>query len=147
MHALPLPLTHEVALIGGGHAHALLLRNWGMAPVAGARLTLINPTPTASYTGMLPGFVAGHYTRDELEIDLVRLARFAGARMIFGRVTGIDRDTRQIQIEGRAPISYDLASFDIGITSDMPDLPGFTDHGTPAKPLGLFANRWTRLRP
>ena len=143
MHALPLPLTREVVLIGGGHSHALLLRAWGMTPFAGARLTLINPSATAPYTGMLPGFVAGHYTRDALEIDLVRLARFAGARMIFDRVTGIDRDRKRIAFETRPPIAYDLASLDIGITSDMPQIPGFTDHGIAAKPLGPFATRWT----
>ena len=79
MHS-PVPLTRDLVLIGGGHAHALVLRRWGMAPLAGARVTLINPAPTAPYTGMLPGHIAGHYDRDALEIDLVRLARFAGAR-------------------------------------------------------------------
>ena len=144
MHALPLPLTKEVALIGGGHTHALLLRSWGMNPLPGARLTVINPCATAPYTGMLPGFVAGHYPRDALEIDLVRLARFADARMIFGHVTGIDRTERTLSIEGRAPVAYDVASLDIGITSDMPELPGFPEHGIAAKPLGPFATRWIR---
>ncbi len=138
----PLPLAREIVLIGGGHAHALLLREWGMKPLPGARLTLINPAATAPYTGMLPGFVAGHYSRDTLEIDLVKLARFAGARMIIGKVTGIDREARQLTIPGRAPVAYDIASLDFGITSDMPDLPGFSDHGIAAKPLGPFASRW-----
>lgn len=141
MHA-PLPLTREIVLIGGGHAHALLLRRWGMDPLPGARLTLINPAPTAPYTGMLPGFVAGHYTRDQLEIDLVRLARFADARMIFGSVSGIDRTARTVRIDGRPPVPYDLAALDIGITSAMPELPGFLEHGIAAKPLGPFATRW-----
>jgi selenide,water dikinase len=134
--------VREVVLIGGGHAHALLLRRWGMNPVPGARLTLINPAATAPYTGMLPGFVAGHYTREALEIDLVRLARYAGARMVFGYVTGIDRDAKRLSVEGRPDVAYDIASLDIGITSDMPEIPGFTDHAIAAKPLGPFAARW-----
>ena len=141
MHS-PTPLVREVVLIGGGHAHALLLRQWGMNPVPGARLTLINPAATAPYTGMLPGFVAGHYTREALEIDLVRLARYAGARMVFGYVTGIDRDAKRLSVEGRPDVAYDIASLDIGITSDMPEIPGFTDHAIAAKPLGPFAARW-----
>lgn len=137
-----IPLTRDLVLIGGGHAHALVLRMWGMKPLPGVRLTLISPGPTAAYSGMLPGHVAGHYPREALEIDLVRLARHAGARLILDRATGIDRAARTVSIEGRPPVAYDLAAIDIGITSAMPDLPGFAEHAVPAKPLDAFADRW-----
>ena len=139
----PLPLTRDLVLIGGGHTHALVLRMWGMNPLPGVRVTVINPGPKAPYSGMLPGHLAGHYDRDALDIDLVRLARFAGARVILGAATGIDPVARQITVTGRAvPVGYDIASVDIGVTSAMPDLPGFADHGVPAKPLGPFADAW-----
>lgn len=141
MH-LPLPLTRDLVLIGGGHTHALVLHKWAMQPLAGARVTLINPDPTAPYTGMLPGHIAGHYSRDALEIDLIRLARRAGARIILGRAEGLDTLARQVHVPGRPPISYDVASVDIGITSDLPALPGYRDHAVSAKPLGAYAARW-----
>ena len=141
-----LPLTRDLVLIGGGHTHALVLRSWGMNPLPGVRVTVINPGPTAPYSGMLPGFVAGHYTRDELDIDLVQLARFAGARMINGYATAIDTVAQTITVAGRPPIGYDVAAVDVGITSAMPDLPGFTTHAIPAKPLGSFASRWDAFR-
>ncbi|OIQ31667.1 MAG: selenide, water dikinase SelD [Alphaproteobacteria bacterium MedPE-SWcel] len=141
-----LPLTRDLVLVGGGHSHALLLRMWGMKPLPGVRLTLINPGPTAPYSGMLPGFVAGHYDREALDIDLVRLARFAGARLVPGAAEGIDPIARRISVPGRPAIAYDLASIDIGITSAMPALPGFADHAVPAKPLGAFAAAWDRIR-
>ncbi|MGB0903911.1 MAG: FAD-dependent oxidoreductase, partial [Mangrovicoccus sp.] len=137
-----IPLTRDLVFIGGGHAHALVLRKWAMAPVAGVRLTVINPDPTAPYTGMLPGHVAGHYARDDLEIDLVRLCRYAGARLILGRAEGMDPARGQVFVPGRAPISYDIAAIDIGITSDLPDLPGFRENAVAAKPLGRFAETW-----
>ncbi|WP_170417715.1 selenide, water dikinase SelD [Ruegeria atlantica] len=142
MHHPPLPLTRDLVLIGGGHTHALLLRKWGMNPLPGARVTVINPGPTAPYSGMLPGFVAGHYARRELDIDLVKLARFAGARVILGAVSGIDTDRREVRVPGRPPVAFDVASVNVGITSDMPALPGFAQHAVPAKPLGPFAARW-----
>lgn len=140
------PMTRDLVLVGGGHTHALVLRKWGMRPLAGARLTLIDPAPTAAYSGMLPGFVAGHYSRDDLDIDLVRLARFAGARLILAPATGLDLAARTITLEGRPPVAFDVASFDVGITSAMPVLPGFDEHGVPAKPLTPFARRWEAFR-
>lgn len=145
MQHAQLPLTHDLVMIGGGHTHALVLRKWGMNPLPGARITVIHPGPTAPYSGMLPGHVAGHYSRDELDIDLVQLARFAGARVIVGVATGIDLDAKQVFLPGRPPIGYDVLSVNVGITSDMPALPGFSDHGVPAKPLGPFAARWQRF--
>ncbi len=136
-----LPLTRDLVLVGGGHAHALVLRKWGMDPLPGARLTVINPGPTAPYTGMLPGHIAGHYGRDELEIDLMRLCRHAGARLILGAVTGIDRAAREITVEGHGAVAYDVASIDIGITAKM-DLPGFAQYAVGAKPLDVYAARW-----
>lgn len=138
----PLPLVQDVVLIGGGHSHALVLRMFAMDPVPGVRLTVINPDPAAPYTGMLPGLVAGHYARDDLMIDLVRLARFAGARIILDSATGIDRAAKRIHLSNRPSLRYDLCSVDIGIGSGLPEVPGFADHATAAKPLGSYADRW-----
>ncbi|GHC63928.1 selenide, water dikinase SelD [Neogemmobacter tilapiae] len=139
---LNMPDVQDLCLIGGGHTHALILKMWAMDPLPGARLTLINPGPLAAYSGMLPGFVAGHYPRDQIMIDLWPLARAAGARFVSGRVTMLDAQTRQVTLEGGRQIGFDLASINVGITSDLPGLPGFADHGHAAKPLGEFAVQW-----
>ncbi len=142
MQHMPLPAVADLVLIGGGHAHALVLRMWGMNPQPGVRLTLINPGPVAPYTGMLPGHIAGHYTRPQMMIDLVRLARFANARLILDHATAINPITKRIHLSTRPDIAYDIASIDTGITSDLPAIPGFTDHAFAAKPLGAYADHW-----
>ena len=144
MH-LPFPATQDVLLIGGGHAHALVLRMWGMNPLAGARLTVVNPGPIAPYTGMLPGAIAGHYAKRDLMIDLVRLARFAGARIILDRVVGLDPMTRLARLSSGRKLPYDVASIDIGIASDLPQIAGYAEHGVSAKPLGAYADRWEKF--
>lgn len=138
----PLPLTRDLVLVGGGHTHALVLRKWGMQPLPGVRVTVVNPGPTTPYSGMLPGLVAGHYQHEDLQIDLVRLARFAGARLIPEAATGIDRQTREVLLSGGGRLRFDTLSLDVGATSKMPNLPGFTTHGVAAKPLDAFAARW-----
>ncbi|HHC29035.1 MAG TPA: bifunctional NADH dehydrogenase FAD-containing subunit/selenide, water dikinase SelD, partial [Rhodobacterales bacterium] len=138
---MPLPLTRDLVLIGGGHTHALVARMWGMKPLEGARVTLINPSPTAPYSGMLPGHIAGHYSRDALEIDLVKLARFAGARLVLGAATAIDPVAQTVTVEGHGEIGYDVASINVGIHTEMPDIPGFRDYGIGAKPLDIYTDR------
>ena len=140
-----LPIVKDIVLVGGGHTHALVLRMWAMAPLPGVRLTLVNPGPTAPYSGMLPGHVAGHYGRSDLDIDLMRLARFAGARLVMGAVDAIDPLARKVAVPGRAPIGYDILSIDIGIHAHMPEISGFDTHGIAAKPLDRFADAWARF--
>lgn len=141
------PFTRDLVLIGGGHTHALILRMWGMTPVPGVRLTLISPEPTAAYSGMLPGFLAGHYQQAELDIDLVKLARFAGARLVQASAISLDSAHKQILLDGNAPpITYDVASIDIGIHARMSDIRGFDTWGTPVKPLTPFCRSWSAFR-
>jgi len=111
---------------------------WAMAPPAGARLTLVVDEPVAVYSGMVPGFVAGQYTAAELEIDVRPLALRAGARCIVTRAIGLDPAERRIRLEGRPPIPYDVASFDVGSTIAGLDRPGVREHALPTRPIGRF---------
>ncbi len=136
------PIVQDIVLVGGGHTHALVARMWAMQPQAGVRLTIINPNPAAPYTGMLPGYIAGHYTRADMMIDLFRLARHAGARLILDSAVGLDRGARHVLLQSGRTIPYDLCSIDIGISSDLPNVAGFAQYGHAAKPLGDYARAW-----
>lgn len=105
------------------------------------RVTLVVDNPIAVYSGMVPGFVAGQYRAEELEIDAVPLARRAGARVIFAPCRGVDAEARQVLLEGRPPIRYDLCSFDVGSTVGGLDLPGIREHAVPTRPISRFIER------
>ena len=45
-------------------------------------MTVVVDRPVAVYSGMVPGFVAGQYGSSDLEIDVLPLARRAGARLV-----------------------------------------------------------------
>ena len=79
---------HEIVLLGIGHTNAHVLRMWRMDPIPDARLTCVSNFSEATYSGMLPGALAGQYPRQRMEIDLVRLCAANGARLIVDEVTG-----------------------------------------------------------
>jgi len=47
------PIRHDLVLVGGGHAHIQVLKRWAMAPVSGARLTLVVDRSVAVYSGLV----------------------------------------------------------------------------------------------
>src|SRR5258707_7221915 len=122
------PIAQDLVLVGGGHAHVHVLKRFGMRPVPGIRLTLITRDVETPYSGMLPGYVAGLYSFAECHIDLVRLARFAGARLIHDEAIGLDRAERRVLCRAHPPIRYDLLSLDIGSTPRLRDVPGAAQH-------------------
>ena len=125
----------HLVLVGDGHTHVQVLRHFIMNPNDDVQLTVVVDVPVAVYSGMVPGFVAGQYQAHELEIDVVPLARRAGARVIVSPATGIDPENQTISLTGRPPLRYDLASFDIGSTVAGLDLPGIREHTLPTRPI------------
>lgn len=138
--------SKSVVLVGGGHTHALVMNGLKSAPLKDAHVTVINPGKTAPYSGMLPGFVAGHYSRDELDIDLAALSQKVGATLIDGKAVGLDPVRKVVLLENGLEVAYDVTSIDVGITSRMDALPGFIEHGIPAKPLASFSQKWDVFR-
>lgn len=138
------PVLKDLVLVGGGHAHVHVLKRFGMAPLGGVRLTLVTRDTETPYSGMLPGLVAGTYTRDESHIDLRRLAHFASARLIHGEAIGLDRAARMVLCAGRPPIRYDVLSLDTGAGPTLA-IPGAVENGVPVKPVDVLLDRWNAI--
>ena len=139
------PILRDIVLIGGGHSHVGVLKSFGMNPIPGVRLTLICTDLHTPYSGMLPGYVAGHYDYDEVHIDLLRLASFAKARVYRDEVIGIDRANQKVLCKNRPPVPYDQLSINIGSTPQLSSVPGAAEHAVAVKPIRNFNDRWLAL--
>ncbi|HEY5637928.1 MAG TPA: selenide, water dikinase SelD [Burkholderiales bacterium] len=139
------PILRDIVLLGGGHSHVGVLKRFGMRPVPGVRLTVICRDTHTPYSGMLPGYIAGHYGYDEVHIDLSRLATFAGARFFHDEAVGLDRATGRVLCRNRPPVPYDQLSINIGSTPSTRDVPGAEAHAVPVKPIHAFNDRWLAL--
>lgn len=140
-----LPVLRDIVLVGGGHSHVGVMRHFAMQPEPGLRLTLICHSVDTPYSGMLPGYVAGHYSFDDVHIDLPRLAAYAGARFYCDEVVGIDRAAQQVLCRSRPAVPYDLCSINIGSTPQVAGVPGALTHAVPVKPITQFNERWLTL--
>lgn len=114
----PPPAERDLILVGSGQSHLHALKSFGMSPVPGVRLTLVAREDAAPWAGMLPTFVAGHRTHGDCHVDLRRLARFAGARLIQAEAAGLDRAERRLLLRDRPSLRYDLLSLDLGSSAD-----------------------------
>ncbi|MDX1530972.1 MAG: FAD-dependent oxidoreductase [Rhodothermales bacterium] len=122
----------HLLLVGGGHAMLPLLK--GAAPIVrrGVRVTLIDRHPTLFYSGMVPEHLGGVYTRDEVEVDLVRLCAASGVAFHRAEVTRLHRDPPGVTTADGQTIRCDLAAFDVGGLNPLRDRAG---NAVPTKPL------------
>ena len=112
----------HLILAGGGHSHALVLRMWAMQPRRRPKawITLVSRGSNALYSGMVPGLVAGLYSRDDCAIDLRRLADQVGVSFVQAEISGLDLAQRQLLLAGRPPLRFDWLSLDVGAETAPP---------------------------
>ena len=136
--------SKDLVLLGGGHTHVLLIKALAMRPIPSVRITLVSEKTLTPYSGMLPGYVAGHYSLEQTNIDLNALCRKAGVRWIKARCTGIDADEKRLNLAGLPELEFDVLSVDIGSTPDQ-RIAGACQYALGVKPIAGFQQGWQQL--
>lgn len=131
----------HIVLLGIGHTNAHVLRMWRMSPFSDTQLTCVSNHPISTYSGMLPGVLAGQYPPDRMEIDLVRLCAASRANLVVDEVCGLDVDQRQLLFENRPPLPFDALSIGIGSVPRRNGLISAEPSVLAIKPMQTFLDR------
>jgi selenide,water dikinase len=136
--------SQNLVLIGGGHSHAIALKEWKKNPIANVKLTLISNVLQTPYSGMLPGYIAGFYRFEETHIDLRKLAQFTQTEFVLTTAIALDLIKNQVICADCLPITFDILSIDIGSTPTLMNIAG-SEYVIPAKPVPQFLEAWENL--
>lgn len=132
-------------LAGGGHAHLAVLADWARQPLDQTERYLVTTSRMTTYSGMLPGWIAGIYRADELAIDLAPLARKAGAQLVLAEVNGLDAAQRRLTLSTVEVLEFDLLSLATGGEIDISGLAALGERLLPVRPMGGFMCAWSRF--
>lgn len=135
----------RLLLLGGGHAHLQVLKSLGETPLPDVKVTLVSPHARQVYSGMLPGWVAGHYNIEQCVVPLAPLCAAAHVNFIETAATHIDLARRAVQGANGAEMAFDVLSVDTGPEANTTAIPGAGEHATAVRPLESFIHAYSRI--
>ena len=135
----------RLVLVGGGHAHLSVFEALAREKPPGVETVLVTPSRFQIYSGMVPGWMAGHYGQSQCQIDLHPLAQSARIQMVTDRIAAVDPDRRCVRLADGRQIEYDLLSLDVGSETDVSSLEAMGEKLLPVKPLDGFFDAWPRI--
>lgn len=136
----------KLLLVGAGHAHIGLLRRLRGTPLINADITLISEQPQSIYSGMLPGWMAGHYILDDIRIDIAAQCKQASVHFIQQPIVKIDAKSQRVMTADDYDHSYEVVSLNTGADTDMHWLNNADTNSVIAiRPLHSFVNQWSQV--
>lgn len=158
-------IAKKLLLAGAGHAHIGLLRRMANKGLDDAdtdtdiKVTVITEQPQTLYSGMLPGWMAGHYQLNDISIDIVELCRRAGVPLVQRPIIAVDADKQTVATAKEECFDYDVISLNTGADTDLTWLTVGTLEGedlelinlesetkvVPVRPLVNFVEQWQHI--
>lgn len=133
----------HLVLVGGGHAHAQVIKALNKASrPKNLQVTLIDIQKDAAYSGMVPGCIAGLYKNEDTLLQLEPLASWASIDFVQDRVVDIDLERNLIKLQNQDSIPFDAVSLDIGSASrGLDECPGARQFSLPTRPIAALVQR------
>ena len=139
----------HLVMLGAGHAHVHLLSTLAAQPMAGVQVTLVAPFPRQMYSGMVPGFVAGHYALEDCVIPLAPLLEKSAVTWLARSAVGMDASVRTLTLDDGSTLTYDVLSVNSGPVQDRQKIeqmmPGARANALFVRPIEAFGALWPQV--
>ncbi|MES2784576.1 MAG: FAD-dependent oxidoreductase [Pseudomonadota bacterium] len=135
----------RLVLAGGGHAHLQVLAQFGGRPPEGCQVDLVSPHEHQIYSGMLPGWIAGHHALEECVVPLRPLADRAGIAFHLAAATDLDMTRNTLHCDDGGSLDFDVLSLDVGPAPALEGLLLASADVLPIRPLAGLVEAWPRL--
>ncbi|MCP3877501.1 MAG: FAD-dependent oxidoreductase [Sulfitobacter sp.] len=146
MHGHDIPLTQDLVLIGGGHAHMMTMAGIDRFVEMGHRVTVIGPSDHHYYSGMGPGMLGGTYSPDDIRFATRRLVEKLGGRFVRDKAERIDPDRRKVVLGSGDEIAYDVLSCNAGSQVPRTNVATSTDAIFSVKPIERLSLAKARIQ-
>lgn len=135
----------KVVVIGGGPGGATVVRR--LAAKAGENLDITLVEPKLVYTTCFYSnlYLGGFQSLDALQYDYELVAKLPGVTVAADRASVIDREKREVRLEGGAVLAYDRLFLSPGVDLDYTSLPGWSKNAATAMPHAWQAGEQTEL--
>lgn len=139
----------HLVMLGSGQAHLQLLSTLAAQPLAGVQITLVAPHPRQLYSGMVPGFVAGHYTLEDCVIPLEPLLKGTAINWLVRSVKALDASARSLTLDDDSSLGFDFLSINTGSVQSRQQIemmiPGARENGLFLRPIESFGALWPKV--
>ncbi len=128
-------MRKHLVLIGGGHAHMMVLENIGRFVEKGFKVTVIGPSFYHYYSGMGPGMLGGTYSPSDIRFATRDVVRKQGGVFVKDYVVRVDAEKKQVHTASGHSFDYDVLSINAGSYVPMKDIPENSDNIYSVKPI------------
>lgn len=106
-------MMKSIILAGGGHGHIDILRKMKEGMSQKYKIRLISDYPRQYYSGMLPGYLEGLYTAEDISFDIASLCQKAGVEFINDSILEINDRDKTVKTKSQT-FSYNFISLNLG---------------------------------
>lgn len=107
-------MRKSLILVGGGHAHMMILENIAWFIKRNVKVTVIGPSYFHYYSGMGPGMLGGTYKPDDIRFATKKVVLSQDGIFVKDKVVRIDPDLKKVFTKSGQSFDYDILSINAG---------------------------------